>query len=126
MPARVHALLVVRPDGRVAADLHLERTLTALRAQSPFTRAEIPNLLSGETDEFFAVTGYAELIEISRHPQDYCSGKGSTNISDMPPEALRSSDTKTALPPLYGAMLKNEQDVHLFERLAFLARRRGG
>ena len=47
-------------------------------------------------------------------------------IEDMPPEALRSSDAKTALPPLYGAMLKNEQDVHLFERLAFLARRRGG
>ncbi|MBW6398356.1 MoxR family ATPase [Roseomonas sp. HJA6] len=47
-------------------------------------------------------------------------------IEDMPPEALRSSDTKTAIPPLYGALLKNEQDVHLFERLAFLARRRGG
>jgi MoxR-like ATPase len=47
-------------------------------------------------------------------------------IEDMPPEALRSSDARTALPPLYGAMLKNEQDVHLFERLAFLARRRGG
>lgn len=47
-------------------------------------------------------------------------------IEDMPAEALRSSDAKTALPPLYGAMLKNEQDVHLFERLAFLARRRGG
>ena len=46
-------------------------------------------------------------------------------IEDMPPEALRSQDAKTALPPLYGAMLKNEQDVHLFERLAFLARRRG-
>ncbi len=47
-------------------------------------------------------------------------------IEDMPPEALRSSDAKTAIPPLYGALLKNEQDVHLFERLAFLARRRGG
>nr|WP_245217153.1 MoxR family ATPase [Neoroseomonas nitratireducens] len=46
-------------------------------------------------------------------------------IEDMPAEALRSSDAKTTLPPLYGAMLKNEQDVHLFERLAFLARRRG-
>ena len=59
-----------------------------MRAESPFTRAEIPNLLTGEMDEFFAVTRYAELIEISRHPQDYCSGKGSINISDMPPEAL--------------------------------------
>ena len=45
-------------------------------------------------------------------------------IEDMPPEALRSQDTKTAIPPLYGALLKNEQDVHLFERLAFLTRRK--
>ena len=59
-----------------------------LRAEAPFTRSEIPNLMTGEIDEFFAVTRYAELVEISRHPQDYCSGKGSTNISDMPPEAL--------------------------------------
>jgi cytochrome P450 len=59
-----------------------------MRDASPFTRAEIPNLLTGENDEFFAVTRYAELIEISRHPQDYCSGKGSVNISDMPTEAL--------------------------------------
>jgi MoxR-like ATPase len=40
---------------------------------------------------------------------------------DMPPEALRGKEV--ALPPLYGALLKNEQDVHLFERLAFLSRR---
>ena len=45
-------------------------------------------------------------------------------IEDMPPEALRSQDAKTAIPPLYGALLKNEQDVHLFERLAFLTRRK--
>ena len=44
-------------------------------------------------------------------------------IEDLPPEVLRSQDMKTAIPPLYGALLKNEQDVHLFERLAFLARR---
>ena len=42
---------------------------------------------------------------------------------DMPAEALRSRDPRTALPPLHGALLKNEQDVHLFERLAFLQRR---
>ena len=41
---------------------------------------------------------------------------------DVPPEALRSKDAKTAIPPLYGALLKNEQDVHMLERLAFLAR----
>ena len=38
-------------------------------------------------------------------------------------EALRSSDTKTLLPPLYGALLKNEQDVQLFEQVLFLHRR---
>jgi MoxR-like ATPase len=42
---------------------------------------------------------------------------------DIPPEALRSRDVKTVLPPLYGALLKSEQDVHQLERLAFLARR---
>ena len=59
-----------------------------MRAESPFTRAEIPNLLTGEMDEFLAVTRHAELIEISRRPLDFCSGQGSTNISDMPAEAL--------------------------------------
>jgi MoxR-like ATPase len=47
-------------------------------------------------------------------------------IEDLPPEALRSQDQKVAIPPLYGALLKNEQDVHLFERLAFLSRRQRG
>jgi MoxR-like ATPase len=42
---------------------------------------------------------------------------------DIPPEALRAKDVKTAIPPLYGALPKSEQDVHLLERLAFLARR---
>ena len=43
---------------------------------------------------------------------------------DMAPEDLRA-DPKNALPKLHGALLKNEQDVHLFERLAFMARRQG-
>ena len=41
---------------------------------------------------------------------------------DIPPEALRAKDSKAAIPPLHGALLKNEQDVHLFERLVFMAR----
>ncbi|BBO20607.1 MAG: MoxR family ATPase [Burkholderiales bacterium] len=41
---------------------------------------------------------------------------------DIPPEALRAKDQKAAIPPLHGALLKNEQDVHLFERLVFMAR----
>jgi len=42
---------------------------------------------------------------------------------DIPPEALRSDGHQQLIPPLYGALLKNEQDVHLFEQLLFLQRR---
>jgi MoxR-like ATPase len=42
---------------------------------------------------------------------------------DVSPETLRERDAKKIVPPLHGALLKNEQDVHLFERLAFLHRR---
>ncbi|HEY8699265.1 MAG TPA: ATP-binding protein, partial [Rhizomicrobium sp.] len=42
---------------------------------------------------------------------------------DISPESLREKDPHKLIPPLHGALLKNEQDVHLFERLAFLARR---
>ena len=41
---------------------------------------------------------------------------------DIPPEALRSQDHKTIVPPLHGALLKNEQDMHLFERLVTMVR----
>ncbi|MBS0346175.1 MAG: MoxR family ATPase [Proteobacteria bacterium] len=42
---------------------------------------------------------------------------------EIPVEALRSPDQKAAIPPLHGALLKNEQDMHLFERLVFMAQR---
>ena len=42
---------------------------------------------------------------------------------DIPPDALKSGDSGKLIPPLYGALLKNEQDVHLFERLIFLSKR---
>lgn len=44
---------------------------------------------------------------------------------DLPEEILSERDLRKAIPPLHGALLKNEQDVHLFERLAFLTRREG-
>jgi MoxR-like ATPase len=44
---------------------------------------------------------------------------------DVPAEALHTDDPRKAIPPLYGALLKNEQDVHLFEQLLFLDRRSG-
>ena len=43
---------------------------------------------------------------------------------DITPEMLREQDPRKLIPPLHGALLKNEQDVHLFERLAFMARRK--
>jgi len=47
-------------------------------------------------------------------------------VEDIPPEALKTTDARQLIPPLHGALLKNEQDVHLFERLAFLNRREDG
>jgi len=48
-------------------------------------------------------------------------------VEDLSPEILRQRDPAKLIPPLHGALLKNEQDVHLFERIAFLNRReRGG
>ncbi len=44
-------------------------------------------------------------------------------IEDLSPEVLRSDDAKLVIPPLHGALLKNEQDVSLFERLVFMSRR---
>ncbi len=47
-------------------------------------------------------------------------------VEDIPADVLRSTDPRKVIPPLHGALLKNEQDVHLFERLAFMNRRKGG
>ena len=46
-------------------------------------------------------------------------------VEDIDPEVLKTKDSSKIIPPLHGALLKNEQDVHLFERLVFLARRQG-
>ncbi len=44
-------------------------------------------------------------------------------VEDVEPDLLRTRDMKKLIPPLHGALLKNEQDVHLFERLAFMTKR---
>jgi cytochrome P450 len=59
-----------------------------MREDGPFTEAELANAMTGQPERFFAVTRYAELVDISRRPQDFCSGRGSINIPDMPAEAL--------------------------------------
>lgn len=47
-------------------------------------------------------------------------------VEDIDPSVLREQDTRKLIPPLHGALLKNEQDVQLFEKLAFMTRREGG
>lgn len=44
-------------------------------------------------------------------------------VEDIDPETLKETDGRKLIPPLHGALLKNEQDVHLFEKLAFMTRR---
>ncbi|MGH9058907.1 MAG: cytochrome P450 [Acidimicrobiales bacterium] len=61
--------------------------LAAMSAVGPFTPAEIPDLLTGDIVPFTAVTGYPEIVEISRNPRVFCSSQGSTSIPDMPAEA---------------------------------------
>ena len=58
-----------------------------LREEGPFIASRSENPLTGVPDDFWAVTRYAELVEISRHPLDYCSGQGSISIADMPTDA---------------------------------------
>ncbi len=60
----------------------------AMREVGPFTPASTFNELTQEIDNYFAVTRYAELVEISRRSQDFCSGRGSISIIDMPSEAV--------------------------------------
>lgn len=62
-----------------------------------------------------------ELAADEDHQMELTSDDG----MHVAPEALRSADGRKLIPPLYGALLKNEQDVHLLERLAFIHRRDG-
>ena len=59
-----------------------------IREQGPFVPVETLNPLSGATEPFYAVTRYDEVVEISRRPQEFCSGEGAVSIQDMPAEAL--------------------------------------
>ena len=71
-----------RPLAERMADFAVMRE----EARSPY--AVTDNLLTGLDEPFYAVTRYAEVVEISRRPLDFCSGKGSVSIADMPAEAM--------------------------------------
>jgi len=59
-----------------------------IREQGPFVRVEFDNPMTEETETFWAATRYDEVIEVSRRPLDFCSGKGAVSILDMPEEML--------------------------------------
>ena len=59
-----------------------------LREVGAFLPIEFDNIMTGEHDGFAAVTRYAELMDISKRPLDFCSGQGAVSIPDMPAEAL--------------------------------------
>jgi cytochrome P450 len=59
-----------------------------LREAEPFTRVEFDDLLTGERDAFHTVTRYADVVDVSKSPKTFCSGRGSISIQDMPIDAL--------------------------------------
>jgi cytochrome P450 len=64
------------------------RRFAEIREEGPFHRVTFENPLSLQTESFDAVTRYDEVVEISKRPQDFCSGRGAVSIPDMPEEAL--------------------------------------
>ncbi len=59
-----------------------------MRETGPFIPVVFDNPMTGRRERFDAVTRYAELVEISRQPEDFCSGQGAVSIPDMPAEAI--------------------------------------
>ena len=59
-----------------------------LREDDPFAALSFDNPMTGETETFHAVTRFADVMEISRRSDDFCSGRGAVSIPDMPAEAL--------------------------------------
>ena len=80
------------------------------------------NLLNQALESFF---GLREIPGLKKKPStsELIDWLKLLVAEDIPPESLQSKDGKTSIPPLYGALLKNEQDIHLFEKLVFMARR---
>jgi len=80
-----------------------------------------PTLLSAALESFFQIR---DLPGLKKKPStsELLDWLKLLLADDIPAEALRSADNKLIIPPLHGALLKNEQDMHLFERLIFMAR----
>jgi cytochrome P450 len=59
-----------------------------MREAAAFTPASFENPMTGETEHFVAATRYADVVEISKRPREFCSGKGAVAVPDLPTEAL--------------------------------------
>ena len=83
------------------------------------------NLLSQALSAFFAIR---EVPGLKKKPStsELLDWLKLLVAEDIPAEALHNPETGKIIPPLHGALLKNEQDVHLFERLVFMSRRGNG
>ena len=81
-----------------------------------------PRLLSAALKRFYAVRNTPGLKK-KPSTSELLDWLKLLLVEDIDPETLKEADPKKLIPPLHGALLKNEQDVHLFERLAFLNRR---
>jgi cytochrome P450 len=64
------------------------REMIAIRETGPFSKVEFVNDMTGEDEEFFAVTQFDEIVQISKNAKDFSSAQGAISIIDLPPEAL--------------------------------------
>jgi cytochrome P450 len=64
------------------------REMIAIRETGPFSKVEFVNDMTGEQEEFFAVTQFDEIVQISKNAKDFSSAQGAIAIVDLPPEAL--------------------------------------
>jgi cytochrome P450 len=63
-------------------------TFAELRAEAPFLKSTVHDPVFDQELTFYAATRYADILEISKRPQDFCSGKGSVSIFDMPADTM--------------------------------------
>ena len=62
--------------------------IAVMREAGPFVPASFDNPMTGLTERFYVATRYADVVEISKRPKEFCSGKGATSVPDLPAEAL--------------------------------------
>jgi cytochrome P450 len=87
--------MTVEPNPRLTDPLFWQQSLTdrmaefaEIRELGPFVPGLAENRMTGQPDPFWAVTRYAEVVEISKRPKEFCSGRGAVSIQDLPEEAL--------------------------------------